>query len=356
MPGHDTARMPGRYGEEVPLLPDGMVRKMPIEIDQTQCLRVAEILAQVEIPRDREEHQVLGFSSEQLANFYFLTVAICHQTQGLRGTVDGRVVRGWDYLSNKLQAAVMLDRTLLDPEIWASMTAKVLGALFADSHIGETLSDVAGRTALVQNLGTTMRADRWDSVAQLYRSAGSRVKTGSPNLLGLIGRFHAYRDPVFKKTYFFLGLMANSGLWQYVDPESVGAPVDYHEVRGHLRLGTVAIHDPQLRDKLFNGEPVSEQEDIAIRSAVHGAIARISEMHGSLNPMEFHYLFWNVFRSICLRGQPLCHLAQPSALPARYTHFLQCESGDERCPFVAICPSADLDVRYVEQQFQTDWY
>jgi len=335
---------------------DGMVRKMSIEIDQTQCRRVAEILAQVEIPRDREENLLLGFRAEEVANFYFLMVAICHQTQGLTGTVDGRMVRGWDYLSAKLQAAAMLDKTLLDPEIWASMTAQAIGALFSDPQMGETLSDVAGRTELVQNLGTTLLAEHWDSVAQLYRSAGSRVRTGSPNLLGLIGRFQAYRDPVFKKTYFFLGLMSNSGLWQYVDPENVGAPVDYHEVRGHLRLGTVAIHDTQLRDKLFNREPVLEQEDIAIRSAVHGAIARISEMLGSVKPMELHYLFWNVFRSICMRDKPLCHRAQDSTLPLRYTPLLKIESVDEHCPFVSICPSAELDVRYVEHQFPTDWY
>ncbi|MGO9254840.1 MAG: hypothetical protein ACLQU1_00845 [Bryobacteraceae bacterium] len=329
---------------------------MLIEIDQTQCRKVAEVLARVEIPRDREESQILGLTAEEVANFYFLAVAICHQTQVLRGTVDGEAVRGWDYLSKKLQAAVMLDKTVLDPRRWASMTAKLLGTLFADSQIGETLCDVAGRTELVQDLGTKMLAERWDSVAELYRSAGSRVGTGSPNLLGLIGRFHAYRDPVFKKTYFFLGLMSNSGLWQYVDPENVGAPVDYHEVRGHLRLGTVAIHDPQLRDKLFKGEQVSEQEDIAIRSAVHEAIARISELHENVNPMELHYLFWNILRSICLRGQPLCHRAQHSAFPVRYSPLLKIESVAERCPFASICPSADEDFRYVEHQFRTDWY
>ncbi len=327
-----------------------------IEIDQTQCRRVAEILARVEIPRDREENQILGFTAEEASNFYFLTVAICHQTQGLRGTVNGRAVRGWDYLSNKLQAAAMLDKTLLDPMSWASMTAKVLVALFADSGMGETLSDAVGRAELIQNLGATMLANRWDSVTQLFESAGSRVSTGSPNLLGLIGQFHAYRDPVFKKTYFFLGLMSNSGLWQYIDPETLGAPVDYHEVRGHLRLGTVAILEPQLRAKLYNDEPVSEQEDIAIRSAVHEAIARISKLHGSVNPMQLHYLFWNVFRSICMRARPLCHLAQHSTLPERYIPLLKVESVDERCPFVSTCPSADLDIRYVEHQFETDWY
>ena len=329
---------------------------MLVDVDQTQCRKVAEILARVEIPHPQEENQLMGFTGEEIANFYFLLVAICHQTQDLRGSIDGHVLRGWEYLSQKLRTAVVLDKTLLHPEIWASMTANILGAIFADSNLGETLSDVAGRMRLVRDLGATMIAERWTSVADLYESAASRVRTGSPNLMGLIGEFLAYRDPVFKKTYFFLGLMSSSGVWQYVDPEHVGAPVDYHEVRGHLRLGTVEIHEPELQGRLFKGEPVSEQEDIAIRSAVHEAIVRISEMRGGVNPMDLHYLFWNVFRSICKRASPLCHLAQGSALPLRYTPLLKIEGANEQCPFASVCPSVDLNVRYVEHRFQTNWY
>ena len=107
---------------------------------------------------------------------------------------------------------------------------------------------------------------------------------------------------------------------------------------------------------MLNGNLVSEREDVAIRSAVHEAIGRISKIHGRVNPMELHYLFWNVFRSVCLRDQPLCHFARDSSLPARYVPLLNIESNEQRCPFVSICPSADLDARYVEHQFKTDWY
>ena len=329
---------------------------MLITLNQTQCRRIAEILAQVEVPRAEEENQLSSFTNEEIANFYFLLVAICHQTQELRGTINGRPLRGWDYLSQKLRAAAELDKTLLDPEHWTSMTSNVLASLFADSKFGETLSDVSGRVRLIRDLGVTMNAERWTTTADLYVSAGARVSSGLPNLMALIGKFLAYQDPVFKKTYFFLGLMSSSSVWEYVDPEHVGAPVDYHEVRGHLRLGTVQILESELQERLFKGVPVSEQEDIAIRSTVHEAIVYISEMLGGVNPMELHYLFWNIFRSICKRVTPLCHLAQDSTLPLRYTPLLKLNGGSEQCPFACVCPSADLNVRYVEHQFKTEWY
>jgi hypothetical protein len=330
--------------------------QMLIEVDQTQCQRVVEILSVVDIPSDREETKLINLTPGETASLYFLTVAICHQTQGLTGVIDGQTLRGWDYLSNKLRLAAEVDKTLLNPDRWASMTADVLRALFADPQMGETLSDVTGRTELIRNLGGTLRTERWDSITRLYEVAGARVNIGSPNLLSLMAHFHAYRDPVFKKTYFFLGLMSNSGLWRYRDPENVGPPVDYHEVRGHLRLGTVSIIEPELRRKVLKGEPVSELEDISIRAAVHDAIKRIAEIHVRVNAMELHYLFWNVFRSVCTRVHPSCHFAKDVTLPARYIPLLKLADNKGACPFVSICPSADVEVRYLEHQFQTDWY
>lgn len=51
--------------------------------------------------------------------------------------------------------------------------------------------------------------------------------------------------------------MQNAGLWVFADRDKLGAPVDYHEVRGHLRIGTVQIHDEELRTRLVEGRDVS---------------------------------------------------------------------------------------------------
>jgi hypothetical protein len=332
-----------------------------VTVNPKVCRELAELLKSLPIPADREDRSLTWCSPREVGNFYLLLVAISHQTSPrdrppLEGDVGERHLCGWDYLSAKIEAAALEDVRILHPDFWVQMTAESVRDLFRDELLGERLSDPLGRALLVQNLGEQMLRNSWDWADQVHASARGCIATGSPNLLGLLAEFRAYQDPVHKKSFFFLALMQNSGMWIYADPEKLGAPIDYHEVRGHLRLGTVEIHEPQLQKRLSKGEPVSEQEDVAIRSAVHEAIVRISEMRGGVNPVELHYLFWNIFRSICKRTAPLCHLAQGSALPLRYTPWLRIEGEDEQCPFACICPSVDLDVRYVEHQFQTNWY
>jgi hypothetical protein len=85
--------------------------------------------------------------------------------------------------------------------------------------------------------------------------------------------------------------MRNTGLWHYIDEEQLGPPVDYHEVRGHLRLGTVTITDESLCQKLLNSLPVTPAEDVALRQSVHDAIMLLSELTGLHNPSQLHYLF-----------------------------------------------------------------
>jgi hypothetical protein len=197
----------------------------------------------------------------------------------------------------------------------------------------------------------------WGSFESLYGLSGHRIATGSPNLLELLSVFRAYNDPVHKKSYFVLALMRNAGLWTYVDNERLGPPVDYHEVRGHLRIGTITVHDPALREKLVNGVEVSFEEDILIRQAVHDAIMFLSEETGLRNPSQLHYLFWNVFRSCCTRESPHC-LRCPAdcKLPARYVPLAIQPDGQRRCPFTSVCQSSGREPKFLEHVFNTDYY
>ena len=153
--------------------------------------------------------------------------------------------------------------------------------------------------------------------------------------------------------------MRNTGLWHYIDEEQLGPPVDYHEVRGHLRLGAVTVNDESLRQKLLNSLPVTPDEDIAIRQSVHDAIMLLSELTGLRNPSQLHYLFWNVFRSCCSRESPHCYRCPPNcALPERYTHLATHSDGQRRCPFSEMCASTggSTHQRYYEHVFDTDYY
>ena len=330
-----------------------------VRVDVSACRRLARLLASKSIPKDEEDSSLKNFSREEAGNFYLLLVAICHQTSPrgrlpLEGSISGIHRRGWDYLSAKLEAASGSDRTLLDPARWSTISISEFTGIFRDDSLGDRLSEPDRRTALVQDLGQVMLRNGWKWFEEMYRLCEARVSCGEPNLFGLLAEFSAYRDPVRKKSSFLLALMRNSGLWRFVDDDKLGAPVDYHEVRGHLRIGTVVITDPVLRRKLLNEETVTAEEDLAIRGAVHDAIMLLSDLTGLRNPSQLHYLFWNVFRTHCRRDDPLC-LSEASALPERYQH-LAVFGNERRCPFSDVCASVNIADKYFDHVFETDYY
>jgi Potential Queuosine, Q, salvage protein family len=334
----------------------------PVAVNLEVCRRLADWLKSREIPLDREESSLPGFSPEQIANFYLLLVAISHQTspQGqppLEGIVDDRHWRGWDYLFAKLEKEARHDPTILMPNFWTGLCADRLQALFRDERFGCRLSDWAVRATLINDLGRVMLQRGWKSAGQMYHAAGGRIATGEPNLLALLAQFHAYRDPVRKKIYFYLALMHNAAVWTYLDPDQLGAPVDYHEVRGHLRIGTVQICDANLLTKLLQRKEVTESEDISIRQAVHQVLMFLSESSGLCNPSQLHYLFWNVFRSCCTRVNPHCYSCPPTcSLPARYIPLALFPDGSRHCPFSTLCTSAGREPKLLEHNIVTDFY
>jgi hypothetical protein len=330
-------------------------------VDTEMCQRVAKLIASQEIPEDREEILNLALPKGLIGNFYLVLVAICHQTSPpdrppLVGIINGVVRRGWDYLLSRFYQAAQSNFLLLSPTQWSKTSEAEVEHLFRDEIYGNRLSNPEERSQLIRDLGDKMVARGWQTVEDIHRECEGRIATGYPNLLQALSLFRAYDDPVKKKAFYFLAVMRNGGYWRYQDNELLGPPVDYHEVRGHLRLGTVRINDRVLSTKLRSGEIVTAQEDIAIRQAVYDAIMLISEQSGIRNPSQLHYLFWNIFRSVCLREAPQCHKLDPnSALPNRYRHLALGPYG-ERCPFASICESANIPHPIYEHRFLTDYY
>lgn len=320
-------------------------------VDNVQCRSVAKIIKTHGVPKDEEDTSIQSLATDELANFYLLLVAICHQTQSLCGTVDGVGKRGWDYLRLKLLDSVERDRSILTREFWGDLTPDALEDLFRDPTKGSTLSGVEERVALVHDLATRYSALQIDSIQRVYEQSGGCVSRDDKGLLVRLNSFRAFADPVQKKSFFFLGLMGNTGSWSYVDAEGIGAPVDYHEVRGHLRLGTVRL-STDIEVKIRAMEPVSQSEDVAIRAAVAAAISLVAK-DVSCTPMQLHYLFWNLFRNVCVRDNPHCfEIGANAGLPERYNRLLE----KQCCPLNSICISAGNSNGLIEHSFTTDWY
>jgi hypothetical protein len=347
---------------------DGLIAGAParsrerVRVNREVCRDMGNLLRSNRVPEDHEDISLAGFTPLEIGNFYLLLVAICHQTSPrgeapLEGTIAQQHMRGWDYLSAKLERAVQTNLELLNPQRWVRITGRDVQEIFHDEVLGDRLSDPNGRAALINDLGKKMVQKSWENVQEMYTAAGGRIDSGSPSLLDLLANFRAYDDPVKKKSFFFLALMHNAGLWVYADPSRLGAPIDYHEVRGHLRIGTVQVCDSELYRKLIDGQEVTPDDDITIRQAVYDAVMFISEDSELRNASQLHYLFWNVFRSCCTRYMPHCHSCPSQCtLPDRYVPLTLANGEPRRCPFSRMCNSVDLEPKLLEHVVETDYY
>lgn len=341
---------------------------MVANVNHDRCLDVVKTLRGVLIPAPKEEVPALPFSPPEEANFWFFLAALCHQTSPLgepplRGEIDGVTKTGWDYLLHTFRAAAIKDARWLHPERWAACSEIDLRSL-----MGPLLRRPDVRAGLIRNLAEELSQRGWASIIEAgqycdfqiaahnsepSKADGAQQTRTAPNLLDILAEFEAFSDPVQKKSVFFLALMKNANIWSYRDETQLPAPVDYHETRGHLRIGTVVLTD-NLRQKIVNEDCITSVEDIAIRSAVRDAIRLIcNELQTS--PNALHYFLWNLFRTYCLRTEPHCDGRQYATLPAVYQSVVNA-TGARQCPFRGVCQSTDQRQAINEPRVDTDFY
>jgi hypothetical protein len=328
-----------------------------VAVDLQKCRDVAAVLARQIIPAAAEEcSEPLGVPPCRLPNFYMFAVAICHQTSPagqprLGGRLSsGEHAWGWNYLRRRLAARSREDESLLDPERWCRVAASDVVRLLEADDGPVHVTDPDRRAALIRDAGARMILNGWTGVEALYAEEDRWLLRDDVGILVRLAEFDAFRDPVRKKSFYLLGLLRSECGWQYRDPEHLGAPVDYHEVRGHLRLGTVRVLDRRLEAQLKARAWVDGRVDLAIRTAVARAIDTIAAAVGTTDAATLHYLFWNLFRSCCGRDATHCSRCGPGcALPGRYRF------GSAGCGLAAVCSSRGAPA-FVEHQHDTDYY
>jgi len=243
---------------------------MRVEVNNAKCAAVACALKSLNIPPPIEPWGVkAGNVSYDLPTLNLVMVAICHQTQALHGVVNAVERRGWDYLQYKMQAWADNDSAALTLDRLESFTSEDLRALL---DCGQQLSgpDVETRADFIRDCGAQLKTKKANSFTDLYDHCGRRIATGSGNLISSLSQFKAFDDPVMKKSMFLLGLNAATCGWRYADAELLESPVDYHEVRGHLRIGTVEI-DSGLRSAINCAEAYRQLHRRCDSKSRHGS-------------------------------------------------------------------------------------
>jgi len=333
-----------------------------VQIVYEQVNKIAILLRSSRFPERYEpanENLRIANSKINLANAYLAIVAICHQTspigeRQLEGFISTNYRKGWDYLKEKLLHAAILDPNWADPKFWQYLTPTILSELYKDKDKGCTLSRVNERTFLLNNLGEGLIHDGFlrieDAISSLDYIVG-----GDNGFIRYLSRYEAYSDPLNKKTSLFLSLAETECGWKYQDPENIHSPIDYHELRGHLRLGTVYVVDERIKLKLINHLPISIEDDLTIRKVVQDTNEYLSRVVG-VSAIELHYFLWNIFRSCCSRqvGQTHCICcSEECSLPEPYKilpYYHSC------CIFHELCPSINDINKVIEPPYIGHFY
>lgn len=333
-----------------------------VEVDNAKVENIAQLLSKTAIPDEEESnshHFLWKQNVDALANAYFAIVAICHQTsplgeRRLEGHINGQVKYGWDYLKEKYLLAADSDSLLCSPSRWMTITPNDLASLFKDESLGLTLNRVSERTYLLNDLGQQLSMSGCASIAQLFKKCGRRLG-GNDGFVAALKNMEAYRDPAAKKAQFFLSIAIKECEWAPQDPEHLASPVDYHEMRGHLRIGMLRILDDELKTKVERGLTLTAGEDTALRLTVQAANDRIAKI-ARITTSKLHYLLWNVFRNCCPRNtlETHCSACPPTCgLPVRYKSMSTYQGS---CIFASQCDSAAKPTKVSDPAYMGHYY
>jgi hypothetical protein len=330
----------------------------PVAVNFERCREVASVIKDMRLPQKLVRQTIFSSDRKVVGNFNLLLVAICHQTQKIQGTVDGKWCRGWDYLERRLNQYCQSNPDLLEIDAWAALTQASFERALCQSSEDAAVMDAGSRVQLINDLGDQMTRAGYATFEQLYEAKGRRC-AGEMSIISFMKeRTRAYSDPVEKKARLLIGLLRDAHGWEFSNVDELGAPVDYHEIRGHLRIGTVIIND-RILDAKIKSDCISDDEDRLIREGVSNAIDTIARYAMGADSLKVHYIFWNYFRVICRREEPNCRTQKPSALepldPA-FAEAFNATMGLNGCAFSSACDSFKGKAFRAEYRYDGTYY
>jgi len=325
--------------------------------DLARCRLVAGFLRTLPLPKRLVRQDLFCCDRRLIGNFNALLVAICHQTQGISGEVCGRWRRGWDYLETRLDRHCRDVPQFLEIERWRTLSSEELNEALALQPMKLSLADIDARTELIRDLGGRMLDAGYASLEELCGDMGWRCR-GERSIIAFLKTTQAYSDPNEKKARLLIGLLRDAHGWQFKDAHELGAPVDYHEIRGHLRVGTVIIADRDLNARIGTGN-VTSDEDNLVRAAIGDAISAIAADLPNHDPLQVHYILWNFFRAICRREVPACRpggTISMDELDQAYMESFAEPNIDNPCGFSSFCQSFRTGLFPIEYQYAGSYY
>ena len=234
---------------------------------------------------------------------------MCQATRALQGYINGKWLRGGDYLLAACRRRFDSDQDFFTADRMKSIEEDGLKALLSDDGTPDhsTIDRVAERVGLLRNCARVLLKRFEGNIMMIYNvSEGYLIRRDGKGLPNLLKNFRAYSDPVEKKSFLLLLYLNESGIWKIGDLENLKIAVDYHIMRIALRAGMINLVDNALASRLLQRKRVKQSEDSEVRKTVREACSLLSKYSGH-SAFEIDTMLWNMGRSCCFyEDDPIC--------------------------------------------------
>jgi hypothetical protein len=273
-----------------------------VKVNIEKCILIGNELQEYELHTEFLSRPFLTNKLDQETRLRMLlfSVAICHQTHSLRN--EKLNLSGWEYLEYVFLKLAETGSELLNPVYISKISEVSLGKelliLFSENNLAEnsSLDRIEERVNLYKATARLLVQKYHSQVSTLIRSSGNFLLDRGNGLYELLEEFEAFRDPLRKKSTFFIKLAIDSQLFFLKDDENFIPIMDYHMQRVLLRTGCLEIHDEELFESLVMKIPV--ESDYLIREACVRALALVSKYSG-FHILTMNDIFWPLGRSCC---------------------------------------------------------
>jgi len=331
-----------------------------VSVDSNQCASLAKRLNGIVIKPAKTLKVESNGDWENAARLLFYYMAVCHDTRGLEGSLDGVNRRGSDYLYYAFKRQWDRNPAFFPPSGMANLSLqKFRSWLSPDGNPKNCLIKRAEeRVRLLRDCGVKLLQYYGGRVTTIFDvSAGYLLRFDGKGLVDLLQIFEAYSDPLRKKIMVLLFLFYVEGLFKVKDPENLALGIDYHLQRIALRSGIINLKSPKLAAKLKLRRFVSKTEESEIRLACLKAYNLITKLSG-IYPLDLDALFWQI-------GRNCCHYEHPPFCGGRACVRRDCTLFRDvkysclgTCLFDGVC-LASLDVKrtkFFEPKIMTFYY
>ena len=291
------------------LLDEPAPKTMPdkrVRLDHAQIERISRIVSVAEAAKASDftgkdfppagHPQTLDyFFATVLQQFSFWETLEERYDHPLVATIDGDLLKGSAYLFRAFRLPLDKDPDFYSPQRQAALSRDEMFKLFRADDGSDPMPAFDLHLEMAQRYGREMMATGKTPLQIVDRARSS--ETPLKTFISELDQIGGYKEDPLRKKSNLLALVLNQRPERFLSfgkGEEVPPVIDYHTMRGCLRMGLVEILDESLKEKIQRRLIVSADEEWAIRYACYLAVEDVVRISGkSLGAVDWFFFAYS---------------------------------------------------------------